>query len=264
MRSGVASMTARGVAVGRSLIERRPWPPGDADADNRLIANLADGIGDADIQRRRHDTGFFSWLRARTVFFDNTLISALRNDVEQIVILGAGYDGRALRYRTPNVQFFEVDHPATQADKRQRLQAIDAPRDGVAFVAADFTEPGLAARLQAAGHDARRPSLFICEGVLRYLPEPAYHDLLNVAAERAAPTSVLAASVSTRDDAPDERERAREEFLAEAGEAVLTVPPRAVALQWIADAGWKVEEVIDASHETQAARRGRLLVQARR
>jgi hypothetical protein len=75
---------------------------------------------------------------------------------------------------------------------------------------------------------------------------------------------VLAASVSTRDNAPDERELAREEALADADEAVLTVPPRAVALGWIGDAGWKVDEVVDASQQTPAARRGRLLVRARR
>jgi methyltransferase (TIGR00027 family) len=264
VRSGVASRTARGVAVARSLIERPEWPTGDANADDRLIANLADGVRTADLEREPHDTGFFGWLRARTVFFDNMLIGALRQNVGQVVILGAGYDGRALRYRTPGVQFFEVDHPATQADKEQRLRAIGADLEGIVFVAADFTELGLARRLQAAGHDAHRPSLFMCEGVLRYLPEPAYRDLLGVAAVRASITSVLAASVSTRDNASDERERAREEVLAEAGEAVLTVPPRAVALEWIADAGWNVDEVIEAAQETPGTRRGRLLVRARR
>jgi methyltransferase (TIGR00027 family) len=264
MRSGEASMTARGVAVARSLIERPEWPTGDAAADDRLIANLADGVWRGDLDRREHDSGFFGWLRARTVFFDAVLTETLRDSIEQVVILGAGYDGRALRYRTPGVQFFEVDHPATQADKRQRLQAIDASLEGIVFVAADFTEPGLAERLRKAGHDASRLSLFICEGVLRYLPEPAYRELLRVAAVRAVDGSMLAASVSTRDNVPDERERAREEALADAGEAVLTVPPRAIAMEWITKAGWNVAEVVDASHETATARRGRLLVRARR
>jgi methyltransferase (TIGR00027 family) len=264
MRSGVASLTAQGVAVARSLIERPAWMTGDAEADDRLIAILADGVRRADVDERQHDTGFFGWLRARTVFFDAVLVGALRDHVEQVVILGAGYDGRALRFRTPHVQFFEVDHPATQADKQQRLRSIAASPEGIVFVAADFTEPGLADRLETAGHDARRPSLFICEGVLRYLPEPAYRELLRVAAERAATASVLAASVSTRDNLPDARELAREETLAAAGEAVLTVPSRAVALEWLAAAGWHVDEVVDTSQESPTARRGRLLVRARR
>jgi len=264
MRSDEASLTARGVALVRSRLERAPWASGDPDADDRLTATLTAGFTpDPDARAQRRDE-FFVFMKARTRFFDARVIGAIEDDVHQIVILGAGYDGRALRYRTPGVRFFEVDHPATQADKRRRLAEVGASLDGITFVTADFTEPGLPDALAAAGHDARQRSMFICEGVLRYLPEDAFRGLLRTAAERAAPASELAASISTRDNAPSEREQEREAALAASGEPVLTVPPAAVALEWVSAAGWTVESVDDANATESQTRRGRLLVRARR
>jgi len=60
------------------------------------------------------------YIRARTAFFDRVVVSAIDRGVAQVVIGGAGYDGRAFRYAKPGVRWFEVDHPATQADKRAR------------------------------------------------------------------------------------------------------------------------------------------------
>ena len=174
------------------------------------------------------------------------------------MLLGAGYDGRSLRFRTPGARFFEVDHPTTQADKRRRLSEVDASIDGIAFVPADFTQSHLADGLTDAGFDRTQRSFFMCEGVLRYLPEDAFRSVLRVSAQCAAPGSELAASVSTRDGEISEEEREREVQLAASGEAVLTVPPRDVALAWFAEAGWSVV------HVDGVAGRGRLLVRARR
>ncbi len=59
------------------------------------------------------------YLRARTAFFDQAVVDSIDSGVRQVVIGGAGYDGRALRYAKPGVRWFEVDHPSTQADKRR-------------------------------------------------------------------------------------------------------------------------------------------------
>ena len=185
--------------------------------------------------------------------------------MRQIVILGAGYDGRALRYRTPGVQFFEVDHPATQTDKRLHLERIDVSVEGIAFVPADLTEPGLATALTGAGFDISAPSQFLCEGLLRYLPERWFRELFVVTAEYAAPTSELAASISTRDGRPlRRRTRTGGRALARAGEAVLTVPRAEVALEWLTAAGWTPLTVEDSARRETDTRRGRLLVRARR
>jgi methyltransferase (TIGR00027 family) len=247
-------------------LERPSSVVGDPAAEERLAAHLVAGIETSGLLRERGGRGLFSWITARTHFFDDVVLGALADGITQVVILGAGYDARALRFRTAGVTFFEVDHPATQRDKRARLTAVAARTDGIVFVAADFTEPGLAGALEAAGHDAGKRTLFMCEGVLRYLPEEAFRRLLRVGAERAAPGSRLAVSISTRErDAAGEADRlahaAHEQRLAESGEPVLTVPERAVALEWLAEAGWKLRTLDDLGAAPNT-RPGRLLVRA--
>jgi methyltransferase (TIGR00027 family) len=201
------------------------------------------------------------FIEGRTVFFDDAVLGAIDRGVTQVVIFGAGYDGRALRFRTPGVRFFEVDHPATQADKRRRLADLDVATTGITFVEADFTEPGLEQRLADAGHESDEPTQFLVEGVLRYLPEVAVHDLLATSRRRAAADSRLAVSISTRSSTEDgdaaAARRAGEQRLADAGEPVLTVPPRDVALGWLTHAGWAITSVAELQH-----RAGRLLVTA--
>jgi methyltransferase (TIGR00027 family) len=264
MRADEPSLTARGVALARSRLERSASPTGDPDGDVALAISLAEGyelpVNDDEHQRRalRATLGF---IRARTMFFDDAVLDAINRDVKQVVILGAGYDGRALRFRTPGVQFFEVDHPATQGDKLRRLASLGVAVTGISFVEADFTEPGLDRRMADAGHRADEQSEFLLEGVLRYLPEPAVHDLLVTARRLAAPGSELAVSIATREPAEDHgaaaARRADEQRLADGGEAVLTVPARDVALDWLTDAWWRIDSVADLDD-----RPGRMLVRA--
>jgi methyltransferase (TIGR00027 family) len=266
VRPAEPSLTARGVALARSRLPRPTTPTGDPAGEQALAESLAldveelRALGADDRQTRRRGLGFIG---ARTAFFDDAVLGAIRGGLPQIVILGAGYDGRALRFRTPGVRFFEVDHPATQADKRARLARLGVATTGITFIAADFTAPGLEQRLAGGGHRVDEPSQFLIEGVLRYLPEPAIHDLLETARRRAAPGSGLAVSVSTRDASEVEdhaavaARRADEQRLADAGEAVLTVPSRDVGIGWLTEAGWVVESVADLDH-----RPGRLLVRA--
>ena len=103
---------------------------------------------------------------ARTRFFDDQVLAAVRAGVPQVVICGAGYDDRALRFRSPGVRFFELDHSATQADKARLLRAMGTDLQSVVLAPADFRDDDAAAALAAAGHDASRPTLFLCEGLL--------------------------------------------------------------------------------------------------
>lgn len=265
MRPDGPSLTALGVAMARSVLERPATPTGDPEAEVRLAAALGAGAVDAGSRPRGE---FFDYIAVRTRFFDDAVLRAIADGVRQIVILGAGYDARALRFRTPVVTFYEVDYPATQADKQERLAAIGASIDGIVFVAADFTEPGLPIALAAAGHDRLERSLFMCEGVLRYLPEHWFRELLRAAAEQSATDSELVVTISTRaPDADAAARRARTEHerrLAAAGEPVLTVPDRAVALRWLAEAGWSRQHVDEGAALAPGSRSGRLLVRARR
>lgn len=269
MKSDAPSLTARGVALARASYDRPSAPTGDPAAERRLADSLAEGI-DVEALRRRRDAAvargddrFLRFLALRTRFFDEAVVRALEHDVHQIVILGAGYDARALRFHTPGVRFFEVDHPATQADKRDRLERVGASLDGITFVPADFTEPGLADALAAAGHERPLPTQFLCEGVLRYLPEHWFQELLRVPAQLATPGSELAVSISTRAAEPRTGEDERRRALADQGEPVLTVPPRDIALQWVTDAGWTVLGVSDGT-DADPPSPHRLLVRAAR
>jgi O-methyltransferase involved in polyketide biosynthesis len=91
---GGPSVTARRVAAHRLGYDRIPWRHGDPAADDALAADVADGL---DVSQG----AMHQYLGARTMFFDRIVVHALDRGIRQIVIGGAGYDGRALRCATP-------------------------------------------------------------------------------------------------------------------------------------------------------------------
>jgi methyltransferase (TIGR00027 family) len=206
-------------------------------------------------------------LEARTIFFDGQVVAGIETGLRQVVILGAGYDDRALRFRTPGVRFFEVDHPGTQADKRARLEQLlgsDAA-DGPVLVAADFRVDALPEVLAAAGHDRAAPTLFLCEGLLVYLDETATVELLSGAREAAGVSqpSVLAASLAVHADGLDSAEvlavaNARRRT-AEA-EPWLTILPAEAQAALLARAGWTITTSVDAADLGTGAVPGRSLL----
>jgi methyltransferase (TIGR00027 family) len=127
----------------------------------------------------------------RTQFIDGEVADAVGRGVEQVVILGAGYDGRALRFGGGPTRWFEVDFPSTQADKRRRLAALGVSPVGVTYVPIDLMRSDLAATLENAGHDATAPTLFLAEGLVPYLTLEATATMFQALRARAAPGSVL-------------------------------------------------------------------------
>ena len=130
-----------------------------------------------------------SMMVARTVAIDDVVRAA---GAAQVVILGAGYDGRA--WRMPELRdavVFEVDHPDTQREKRARTDALEQFAREVHFVPVDFTRDNLDDALAAAGHDAARPTTWIWEGVVMYLERAAIDATLRVVARRSASGSTL-------------------------------------------------------------------------
>ena len=109
---------------------------------------------------------------ARTRFIDDAVRSALDDGVQQIVILGAGFDCRA--YRMPGmerIRVFEVDHPDTLARKQRRLAGTDV--EHVRFVGTDFDRRSAADALATTDYDSTRRTFFIWEGVTNYLTAAA-------------------------------------------------------------------------------------------
>ena len=129
---------------------------------------------------------------ARTRLIDDLLRDALREGIEQVVILGAGFDCRA--YRIAGIErcrVFEVDHPATQAAKTARLRLVlgELPVH-VVFVALDFGQQTLDRAMDASGFDRAARTVCIWEGVTNYLTEEAVDATLRHFAT-AAPGSRL-------------------------------------------------------------------------
>jgi methyltransferase (TIGR00027 family) len=110
----------------------------------------------------------------------------------QLVILGAGLDGRAWRMpELGSVDVFEVDHPASQQDKRERSSALRPLARSMHFVPVDFNRDALGPALAAAGHQQGEATTWIWEGVVPYLSRAEVEETVNVIAERSAAGSRL-------------------------------------------------------------------------
>jgi methyltransferase (TIGR00027 family) len=158
----------------------------------RILGPHADSFirdaGDGTPSRQR--LRLFIAVRAR--FAEDALAAAAANGVRQFVVLGAGLDTYAYRTNLENLRIFEVDDPATQAWKRQRLAdaAIPLPRT-LAFIPLDFERESLADGLAAAGLDSTQPTFFTWLGVVPYLTEQAILSTLRFIADLSGGASVV-------------------------------------------------------------------------
>jgi methyltransferase (TIGR00027 family) len=126
---------------------------------------------------------------ARTVAIDDAVRTAAS---PQVVILGAGLDGRAWRMaELRDVTVFEVDHPDSQKQKRARAAQLAPVARDIRFVSVDFTRDDLGAALAAAGHDPSKKTTWIWEGVVMYLTLAQIEATLAVITRISAPASTL-------------------------------------------------------------------------
>jgi methyltransferase (TIGR00027 family) len=155
--------------------------------------------------RTRRQTAMFGFARVaadlmalRTSTIDAALRAAVARGNTQIVILGAGLDGRAWRMaELQGLRVFEIDHPATQAFKRRHLAALPPSIANVTFVPIDFEHESLDESLDRAGHDASQPTCWIWEGVVMYLSPEVVRSTLASIARRSARGSTLIVNYHT-------------------------------------------------------------------
>lgn len=148
---------------------RRFLPPGftvigEVDMDEEATLNLFKDIV----------PGFHEFFLARTRYIDDFLKKCIQQELEQLVILGAGYDSRAYRINgiKDRVDIFEVDHPATQKAKTEKLlQIFNEIPPQVTLVPIDFQTGNLKTSLFENGYDNTRKTLFIMEGVTMYIDQ---------------------------------------------------------------------------------------------
>lgn len=137
-------------------------------ANNQWLARLTLRFFD------RRAPGAVEFLTIRPRLVDEFAADLAAQGLEQIVILGAGFDTMALRIRDKlaAVTMYEVDHPATQAAKRARLDNLGTLAN-VHFVAVDFEQDNFVEKLLAAGFDPTRRTLVSWLGVTYYLTPAA-------------------------------------------------------------------------------------------
>jgi methyltransferase (TIGR00027 family) len=143
----------------------------------------------------------------RTRVLDDAWHAASALGTRQLVLLGAGLDGRAYRLKdVGEAAVFEVDHPATQRLKRERAAALTSRARQHVFVPVDFERDSLAEALTAAGQRADVATFWIWEGVTPYLTRQAQETTLAAIASRSTAGSRLA---MTYTQPPDPNDRAR-------------------------------------------------------
>ncbi|MFD8761682.1 class I SAM-dependent methyltransferase [Streptomyces mirabilis] len=128
----------------------------------------------------------------RTVAIDDAVRS---HRTPQLVVLGAGLDSRAWRLpELADTDVWEVDHPASQQDKQERLAEAGTPpvvARSVRFTPVDFATDDLGSALEAAGHDASVPTTWLWEGVVPYLTHDEVRATVRAVADRSASGSAL-------------------------------------------------------------------------
>ena len=190
--------------------------------DDRVVLRLLDPDTIEKIQRHGEELnapwllGMRSHVLLRSRYAEDRLAEAVNRGVEQFVILGAGYDTFA--YRQPpwasGLKIFEVDHPASQRAKRERLKAagIETPSN-LEFVSVDFERVSLQEGLAASSLDFLRATIFSCLGVLVYLTEEAAYGVFGLVASLPQ-SSEIVFTFSQPDAALDSAEMARRTKLA--------------------------------------------------
>jgi methyltransferase (TIGR00027 family) len=196
MKRAQASMMAEGIAIARVLEAEKPLD--ERICDDRLARKLISpfyywlGKLFAGYSERR-GPGMLGFLVARCRYIDDYLEQCLADGIQQVVILGAGLDSRAYRLQQlqGNVHVFEVDHPASQQSKKEKLQRIFGTLPAhVTYVPIDFNEEALD-KLFTAGYDRGLKTLFIMEGVVHYLTPQAVDQTLAFVVQNSSPGSVL-------------------------------------------------------------------------
>jgi methyltransferase (TIGR00027 family) len=230
----------------------------------RLARDL-EWIGDDEHGRRSHSLSC-DYQAVRTHFFDTYFADAVATGIRQVVILAAGLDSRAYRLDWPSgTTVYEIDQPQVVEYKTATLESAGAaPKATRRTVPIDLREDWPAA-LAGAGFDRSRPTAWLAEGLLPYLPAEAQDRLFEMLTELSAPGSQVAVEAFSLGTGDPERRRAarrvrfermRDRLGLDINVETLTYQEsgRADAAEWLTAHGWQVSAVSNAD---EMARLGR-------
>jgi methyltransferase (TIGR00027 family) len=194
-----SSRTAEGMALVRAIEAKKPegtricYDPIARSLVNGISLTLSKFVIDSGLYDRFALRGAIEFITARERYIDDFTTACVREGLDQVVILGAGFDTRA--YRIPGiekVQVFEIDHPLTQADKLKRLRKAIVPLpDHVTFLPVDFNTQTLGERLLGNGYNEHGKTLFIWQGVTMYLAPESIDSTLAFIAHHSRQDSMV-------------------------------------------------------------------------
>ncbi|BBZ46397.1 class I SAM-dependent methyltransferase [Mycobacterium parmense] len=186
----------------------------------------------------------------RTHFFDAYFADAVAAGIRQVVILASGLDSRAYRLDWPaGTTVYEIDQPQVLDYKSATLAGNGAtPSADRREVAIDLRQDWPAA-LKAAGFDPAKPTAWLAEGLLMYLPAEAQDRLFTQISELSAPGSRVSAETAPS-HAEERRQQMRERFkkvadelgleeTVDVGELMYRDEHRADVTEWLNEHGWR-------------------------
>ncbi|MET0404814.1 MAG: class I SAM-dependent methyltransferase [Cystobacter sp.] len=204
MNQGQPSKTAEWVARQRAMHQLRdhsrlilqdPFAVRILSEEQRAKLFLSD-----DIHQEFYDQDMRAFMVARGRYAEDVLARAVDAGVKQYVLLGAGLDTFAYRNPFVGVRVFEVDHPATQEWKRERLSSASIPiPEHLTFAPVDFESQTLEEGLRAAGLPWDQPALFCWMGVTYYLTLEAFQNTLAFMATRPPGSGIVLDYLLTRE-----------------------------------------------------------------
>jgi methyltransferase (TIGR00027 family) len=210
-----------------------------------------------------------TYMGVRTRFFDDFFAAAGEAGVRQVVLVAAGLDTRAFRLDwSDGTEVFEVDQPLVLSFKEEVLGQQNAAARCVRHpVPADLRDDWADA-LRAAGFDTSRPTAWLAEGLLSFLPADAERNLFATITDLSAPGSRLAVEAV----AGNARDKALYSPVASAWETYVGVDVRALwntelrpePVDVVRSSGWKItiERVAEAARRYQRPVRGVMMVPA--
>lgn len=194
MQEGKFSSTAQRVAIRRAAHQLLDQPRvlDDPLALRIIGSETAEELRSNPKEHHAFSRAFRAFMAARSRYAEDELAQAVAHGVTQYVVLGAGLDTFACRNPHPGLRVFEVDHPATQAWKREQLQAAGIPiPSSLIFVPIDFERQTLADGLQHSGFNASSAAFFSWLGVTPYLTREACMTTLSFIAKMPAGSGVV-------------------------------------------------------------------------
>ena len=217
MQQGQASVTALGAAGHRAAhqVLERGFVFADPLALPILGSDAENAIALGRERPERRPLRLFIAMRSR--FAEDSARRALEDGVRQILVLGAGLDTFAYRLApTRDLRVFELDHPATQTEKRRRLKEAEiAEPSHLAYVAHDFEHGSMTGALEAAGFDPGKRTFVLWLGVTPYLTEEAVFATLGELAGLPGGAEVVFDYANPADRVTDAAARAFHEQMAE-------------------------------------------------